>query len=133
MRDLRGKEIPAPVLYAGAVERTSFAEKDEQKGYMTIDIEPNEIPQWQFHRLPTRPMIALELDVTNMSGTPFVSWLRKKIEKIPSDSIVKLKLHGRLYNEILEVIRAASLRSIVPNTMNLTIKYPTRPTYHSTD
>jgi DNA repair exonuclease SbcCD nuclease subunit len=120
-KDLKGKEIPTPVLYAGAVERTSFAEKDEQKGFMTIDIEPGKKPNWQFHELPTRPMIPFEIDAAGMSGLSFVSWLRSNINKIPADSIVKLKIHGRLTNEVLEMVRAESLRSLAPETMNVNV------------
>ena len=38
-RDLRGRPLPAPVVYAGSVERTSFAERDEVKGYAMLAIE----------------------------------------------------------------------------------------------
>ncbi len=120
-KDLKGNEIPAPVLYAGAVERTSFAEKDEQKGYMTVDVDRKKKPQWQFHELPCRPMVPLEVDASDMTGPSFVSWLRKSIERIPADSIVKIKIYGRLNNEVLEMIRAESLRSLAPETMNANV------------
>jgi exonuclease SbcD len=120
-RDLRGKEIPTPVLYAGAVERTSFAEKDERKGYMTVDVSPENKPQWQFYELPTRPMTPLEVDASSMTGASFLAWLQKNIAKIPADSVVKIKMHGRLNNEVLEMIRAESLRSLVPETMNVNV------------
>jgi len=38
-KDPEGRKIAAPVFYAGAVERTSFAERDERKGYMTIEVK----------------------------------------------------------------------------------------------
>ena len=37
--DLGGRPFPAPVLYPGSVERTSFAEKDEPKGYMILELD----------------------------------------------------------------------------------------------
>ncbi|MCM2256694.1 MAG: metallophosphoesterase, partial [Vicinamibacteria bacterium] len=37
-RDLRERPLPAPVVYAGSVERTSFAERDEPKGYVLATI-----------------------------------------------------------------------------------------------
>ena len=39
-RDLRGRPLPAPVVYAGSVERTSFAERDEAKGFVMAAIGP---------------------------------------------------------------------------------------------
>lgn len=120
-RDLKGKSPATPVLYAGSIERTSFAEKDEIKGYMIIDVEDNTKVHWHFHELPTRPMISFEIDVTGMPGRSFACWLNEKIKAIPVDSIVKIKIHGKLNDEILQMIRAESLRSLVPETMNFNI------------
>ena len=38
--DLAGRPLAAPVLYPGSIERTSVAERDEPKGYMTLEIAP---------------------------------------------------------------------------------------------
>ena len=38
-RDLRGRDLPAPVLYAGSTERTSFAERGETKGFLRLEVE----------------------------------------------------------------------------------------------
>ncbi|MBL7177366.1 MAG: hypothetical protein ISS66_16205 [Desulfobacteraceae bacterium] len=38
-KDLGGRPIAAPVFYPGSIERTSFAERDEKKGYLTLEIE----------------------------------------------------------------------------------------------
>lgn len=120
-KDLKGKPVATPVLYAGATERTSFAEKDETKGYMIIDIEGNTKVHWQFHELPTRPMIPFEIDVTSMKGSSFASWLDEKIKSIPVDSIVKIKIHGKLSKDMLKIVQAESLRSLGPDTMNITV------------
>jgi DNA repair exonuclease SbcCD nuclease subunit len=133
--DLKGKGISTPVLYAGAIERTSFAEKDEQKGYMTVDVEDGTVRKelhWQFHVLPTRPMVSLEVDASNMSGSSFLSWLREEVGKIPADSIVKIKIHGRLNSEIMEMIRAESLRSLAPETMNVDVILVDYRNFHRT-
>ena len=61
-RDLGGRPLPAPVLYPGSVERTSFAEKSERKGYLTFALEPSgALRGWRFHELPARPMVTIEL------------------------------------------------------------------------
>ena len=39
--DLAGRKLAAPVLYPGSIERTSFAERDETKGYLILEIEPS--------------------------------------------------------------------------------------------
>ena len=119
--DLRGKPIATPVLYAGSIERTSFAEKDEMKGYMIIELGDNTNFHWQFHELPASPMVSLEIDVTNMAGSMFTSWLGGKIKSIPPDSIVRIKIHGKLSDEMLQIIKVESLRAFVPDTMNIDI------------
>ena len=62
-KDLRGNPLPTPIFYPGSTERTSGVEKDEAKGYLTLEIEPNgasvpggTLTHWQFHKLPTPPM-----------------------------------------------------------------------------
>ena len=69
--DLRGRPLGAPVFYPGATERTSFAERGEAKGYVTLELEPSadgagSVRRWAFHPLqcvqPERPGGADALD-----------------------------------------------------------------------
>ena len=59
-RDLRGRPLPAPVVYAGSVERTSFAERDETKGFVMATIGAGgpggRLLACEFRPLPARPM-----------------------------------------------------------------------------
>ncbi len=57
--DLRGRPLPTPVLYPGSIERTSFAEREEEKGYVLLEVTPGNEPggalhRWTFHPLPAR-------------------------------------------------------------------------------
>ena len=38
-KDREGKALRAPVFYPGSIERTSFAEKNEKKGYLILEFE----------------------------------------------------------------------------------------------
>ena len=38
-RDMQGRQLATPVLYPGSVERTAFAEMDEDKGFMIVEVE----------------------------------------------------------------------------------------------
>ena len=122
--DLKGKPLNAPVFYPGAIERTSFAEKNEKKGYLTLEFETGglgsgRLRQWQFHELPARPMIQLDLHPRHMEAAELRSWLESNIGELPEDAIVKLKIHGRISQDAMAVLRAASLRSLAPPTMNI--------------
>ena len=57
-KNLKGKALHAPVFYPGSIERTSFAEKNEKKGYLTLELEKDglksgRLNRWRFHELPT--------------------------------------------------------------------------------
>jgi DNA repair exonuclease SbcCD nuclease subunit len=122
--DLEGNALQAPVYYPGAIERTSFAEKNETKGYLTLEFEADRLKsgrliRWQFHELPTRPMIQLNLHPREMRTAELRSWIANTIRGLPQDGIVRLKIHGRISQDAMAVLRAASLRTIAPPTMNI--------------
>jgi exonuclease SbcD len=125
-KDLQGNPIPTPVFYPGSTERTSFVEKDEPKGYLTLDIEPSTeaaggiLKHWQFHELPARPMHQLEVQAADLTAAQLGSWIKHNLECLPQDSVVKLKIHGKLSPDLLNIVSANSLRSLVPATMNVT-------------
>jgi exonuclease SbcD len=122
--DLKEKPLNAPVFYPGSVERTSFAEKDEPKGYLILEFEAGgtsagTLRNWTFHELPSRPMSQLDLHAAGMSGPQIQSWIQSRLYEIPADSVVKLKLHGKISTEAMEAIRAPALRALAPYTMNI--------------
>jgi DNA repair exonuclease SbcCD nuclease subunit len=123
-RDLKGKPLAAPVFYPGSIERTSFAEKDEKKGYLILAFETTETPfgklkNWAFHELPARPMVQLELHATGMNGTQMRAWIQSHLYEIPPDSIVKIKVHDKVSDEAMAVFSTPALRALAPETMNI--------------
>jgi len=124
-RDLRGRALDTPIFYPGSIERTSFAEKDEKKGYLVVELEAvggkSRIRSWRFHELPTRPMVRVDLDTRRMR-VDFKGALRTVLDKLPRDGVVSLRFHGPLGRDALETLRASSLRSIAPPTMNVSVK-----------
>ncbi len=72
-KDLKKKKtLHAPVFYPGSTDRTSFAEKNENKGYLILEFELEALKgsvlrQWQFHKLPVRPMTLLNLHASKMN------------------------------------------------------------------
>jgi hypothetical protein len=69
--------------------------------------------------MPARPMIQLKLHAAGMNGPQIQSWIQSRLYEIPADSLVKLKLHGKISAEALAVIRAPALRVLAPFTMNI--------------
>jgi len=125
-KDLQGYPIPTPVFYPGSTERTSFVEKDEPKGYLVLEIEPSNkvaggiLKHWQFHELPARSMHQLDISAANLTAPQLESYLKENLDKLPPDSVVKLRINGSASPEVLKVLQVKSLRSLAPPTMNVT-------------
>ncbi len=68
-----------------------MAEKDEEKGYLIIEIKPGEeedaaIKDWRFQKLPARPMVLLETRAAGLDA----SQLESKIKGLLNDLPVKM-------------------------------------------
>jgi exonuclease SbcD len=123
-QDLMGRHLGSPVFYPGSIDRTSFAERYEKKGYLTLEFETEGpavgiLKQWKFHKLPARPMIQLELNVVGMSSTQIKSLIQIRLHELPQDSVVKLNVYGKISESAMAVLRAPSLRALAPSTMNI--------------
>ena len=123
-RDLKSQILSAPIYYAGSIDRTSFAEKAERKGYLILEFKLDRSrgavsDQWQFHQLPARPMIQLDLCASNMNNAELRSWIETRIWALPEDSIVKIKIHDTVSSQAMEVLSAPALRALTPATMNV--------------
>jgi DNA repair exonuclease SbcCD nuclease subunit len=121
---LKASVLPAPVFYPGSIDRTSFAEKNEEKGYLIIEFEleaatGSMLKQWRFHRLPVRPMIQLNLHAARVKKAELRSWIETRLAVLPENSIVKLKIHGSVPQQAMEVLNAAALRGLARPTMNI--------------
>ena len=68
VRGLDGEVLPSPVFYPGSVERTSFAERFETKGFLVLWIRPGPsggmVAGAQWNPLPAKPMPAMTLEAT---------------------------------------------------------------------
>ena len=122
--NLQAKALGVPVFYPGSIDRTSFAEKNEKKGYLILEIDSEAsresiLRQWQFHKLPVRPMIQLNLHASNMKNPELRSWIETRLAVLPEDSIVKLKIHDSVSQQAMQVLNAAALRTLAPPTMNI--------------
>jgi DNA repair exonuclease SbcCD nuclease subunit len=121
--DLKGLKLAAPVVYPGSVERTSFAERNEDKGYiiLTLDLAGNSqerVVESEFFQLPARPMIKLEL-IYPRSEKSLAEQLRNRLKTIDPNAIVRVDLIGPGKDTARDLLTAARLREIAPSTMNI--------------
>jgi DNA repair protein SbcD/Mre11 len=115
-----------PIIYAGSIERTSFAEQHEDKGFFEITFSQEKAGSWKigkiaFIGLPTRPMVDIELD-SDLSAERLIADLCDKVAAIPEDSIIRLGTRGELTGSAKSVLTAPFLRSILPPSMNCQLR-----------
>lgn len=122
--DLSQRRLPAPILYPGSIERTSFAEMDEPKGFMLVDVNESEGDwdvRWEFRRLPARPMIQRELAVNEMDVASLESAIQRIVTEAPPDAVLAIRLSGQVSDDQWRVLSAPRLRELAPASMNVEI------------
>jgi DNA repair exonuclease SbcCD nuclease subunit len=124
-RDLRGMAIAAPVLYPGSIERTSLAEANETKGYLTVDLTRGAGEtrvDWRFHQLPARPLVRHEIHLDAVRDSTVEAAIRNLIAASPADAVLTIRVVGRLGEDARRTLAAANLRRLAPATMNIELK-----------
>ena len=120
--DLRGRALPAPVLYPGSIERTSIAEADEEKGFMIVEVSLEKAVDWRFHPLPARPLVRHDLQLDGLDAVQVESTIRSLVATAPADAVVSVRISGTVTNEVSRILSAEFLRSLTPATMNLDLR-----------
>ncbi|MHC4957731.1 MAG: metallophosphoesterase family protein [Planctomycetota bacterium] len=104
-----------PVLYPGSVERTSFAERLEEKGYLRLRLGADGLRDWTFVPLPTRPM-----EVVRWHGDE--AELRARLGQLSPHAVVRIEHTGARGRPPT----AARLREFAPPTMNISVRASVR-------
>ena len=84
----------APVVYAGSVERTSFAEAPETKGYVVLELLRSGLGPFEFRPLPARPMMTRTLSFGDGNDVETYARVAAAIESTPDDAVVQLRVSG---------------------------------------
>ncbi len=114
------------VIYPGSIERTSFAEKDEQKGFYLLEFYPGQnngrhFINLDFNTLPTRPMIELKLGACHLERDKLISQIQSMIAGLDPNSIVKFKCPDNIDKRLLSMLSAPFFREIAPATMTISL------------
>jgi DNA repair exonuclease SbcCD nuclease subunit len=143
MADLGEQEIPVEVLnrfdyaalghfhnfcqvaprawYAGSTERLSQAERDSDKGFAVIDMEPFRV---RFEKVATRAMVDLrKINATGKRGDQVVTELRKALEQIDtSDKIVRIRVDN-VTPEMLKTVPTDTLAELREKAYALDLQF----------
>jgi exonuclease SbcD len=104
---LRPPERPA-VIYAGSVERTSFAEAGEPKGFVVLELTRTGLGAFEFRPLPARPMVTRNVACGPSSATEAHARVAAAVASTPADAVVRVRITGA----IPPTLTAAALRSL---------------------
>jgi DNA repair exonuclease SbcCD nuclease subunit len=132
-RDLSGRPMGAPVFYPGSVERTAFAEKDESKGYVVLDVDGGgagrggRVVGWRFRELPARPMVVREIDLEGLAGVGAERLVRRALAEAPANAVVRLRVRGAREGNARDTLAAARLRGLAPPSMNVEVLFADQP------
>jgi DNA repair exonuclease SbcCD nuclease subunit len=123
---LAKRPLAAPVIYPGSIERTSFAERDEAKGYQIVSFETNEsrrgsLTEVAFELLPARPMVSLVIEPEKLRGDSLSDHVRAQVAALAPDSVVRIQLLGPGSLKARTILSAAHLRALAPPSMNITL------------
>lgn len=83
-----------PILFPGSIERTSFAERGETKGYFLLRIgrpSTSGCLEWEFQELPARPMVVLP-DLPAIAPHQLTDWLRQQLRNCPERAIIRFRI-----------------------------------------
>ena len=119
--DKDGDCLP-PVIYPGSIERTSFAEKDEPKGFYEIEFSTGGGEDWAINRLtfielPARPMEDLILG-RELTPETLGSTIRSQAAHLDPNAILRIRASADLNPDINALVTSRLLRQVLPDSMN---------------
>jgi DNA repair exonuclease SbcCD nuclease subunit len=124
--DLGNTPLAAPVIYPGSIERTSFAERLEDKGYMLVSVgltghDRGRLVDVAFVRLPARSMFSITVEPGSLGGPSLTDQLRHELAALDPDSVVRVLVQGPGADGASAELTAAYLRELAPSSMNITL------------
>lgn len=113
------------LIYPGSIERTSFAEQDEPKGYCILHVDDIDLNQQEveFVQLPTRPMTQVRVPDHLHSAKETLDYIAQILRFLDEDSIVRLIPNQTSGSQGLTT---EQLRAMAPDRMNVEIRPPRR-------
>jgi DNA repair exonuclease SbcCD nuclease subunit len=122
-RTLKGKPLKVPVIYPGSIERTSIAERFEEKSFclITLSWQKGELEQTlEWLPLPARPMVKVTVPVNDYPADQVLVHIRSQLALLKPDAVVRVELVGSRADKVQGAISASRLRDLGPGSMNIT-------------
>ena len=111
------------VFYPGSIERTSFTEMNEIKGYLVIDFIPTttggKVKKYDFVDLPSRPMQELKIHANYLSKSELLQLIVKETKDINRNCILRIKIIYNINAENIEIPKLDEIRNVLPSSLNI--------------
>jgi DNA repair exonuclease SbcCD nuclease subunit len=120
-----GRKLAAPVFYPGSTERTSYAERQEAKGYLILAITPQQanVIKYKFIPLYARPMVDLDVAINGFSLDQVREKLVAQIAALDGNAIVRVRTKDEGVEAVISSLNDRWLRSVAPASMNIGWSY----------
>jgi len=111
-----------PVIFSGSTERTSFAEKDEKKGFYHLIFDNKQANNWilretRFLELLCRPMRDIYID-PDISAQMLESYLIRIVNQIDQNSIIRFRSEKPVRKSLTDLMTSMNLRHLLPSGIN---------------
>ena len=115
------------VIYPGSIERTSFAERGEPKGFFDLRFARNHEQRWGLKRadfvvLPSRPMV--DIDIGGVPGAGIEGYLDTWVSQLDREAVVRITGLEAAPRDTQRRVTASYLRARFPPTMNVQLALP---------
>ncbi|MBN2829723.1 MAG: metallophosphoesterase [Candidatus Cloacimonetes bacterium] len=99
-----------PIIFSGSIEKTSFAEMNETKGYVKLTFD--DMLHYEFVDIPTRPMHIITIP-WEIEQNDVIPYLLDEISLLDRNSIIRINMNGKKH------IPENRLRQLIPPTINI--------------
>jgi DNA repair exonuclease SbcCD nuclease subunit len=114
------KGTPVPFIYPGSIERTSFAERGEEKGFIYLEFQHEaETPNIIFQKLPSRSMHLFKIENEEVDHLSLKESILQKISTIDSHAILQIDSPTESISKLLKEFQ----KKIIPHTMHIQVRH----------
>ncbi len=116
---LNGNHDKKLLIYPGSIERTSFAERNEEKGFVYLTYNNRELPEIVFQHLPSKPMYYLKIGEDIMERINLEAVIANKIRAIDDHAILRISSPNKAVSKLIRKMQ----QHAKPNTIHWQIHH----------
>ena len=120
----REDDRQVPFIYPGSIERTSFAERLEEKGYVLLEFSANEALQVTFKKLPSRSMHVIPIADRHWQPSQLSDLIASDVSRLAQNAVVRFDSPTE---KISTLLGQGLLRKLAPPEMIFQVRHKWLP------